>query len=180
MLRFDREEFAYIVKVEFKDVSVKIEDLFRRGAKIQLLEQDKNEVFTYFINDKMRQHTVESIIPFDSYLSPPFGVRDGKLKIAFLGDEKQLKTLLKNIDKLGISYKVVSLVDAQFSPESPLTRLTEKQRTVLISAFENGYYETPRRISNRELSKKLNLNSATTTVEHRRKAEQRLFNPNYK
>jgi len=174
MLRFDREEFAYIVKVEFKAPSVKIEDIFLKGAKIQLLEQDKNGVFTYFINDKMRRHEVDGIIPFDGYLSPPFGVRDGKLRIVFLGDEKQVKNLLESIDKTGISYKVVSLIDAKFSPESPLTCLTEKQRTVLVSAFEHGYYETPRRINNQELSKKLNLNSATI-VEHRRKAEQRLL-----
>ncbi|MGO8805700.1 MAG: helix-turn-helix domain-containing protein [Candidatus Bathyarchaeia archaeon] len=175
MLRFDHEEFAYIVKVEFKDPSVKVEDLFLKGAKIQLLEQDKNGVFTYFINDKMRRHTEEQgIMPFDVYLSPPFGLREGKLKIVFLGDEKQVKNLLENIDKTGIRYKVVSLIDAKFSPESPLTYLTEKQRTVLVSAFEHGYYETPRRISNQELSKKLKLNSATI-VEHRRKAEQRLL-----
>jgi predicted DNA binding protein len=73
-----------------------------------------------------------------------------------------------------LRYKVVSLTDAKFSPESPLTYLTEKQRTVLVSAFEHGYYETPRRINSQELAKELNLKSATL-VEHRRKAEQRLL-----
>jgi predicted DNA binding protein len=45
---------------------------------------------------------------------------------------------------------------------------------VLTSAFEQGYYETPRRISSQELAKRLNLKSSTL-VEHRRKAEQRLL-----
>lgn len=106
--------------------------------------------------------------------SPPFGIGDGKLKIAFLGNEKQVKNFLEIIDKTGISYKVASLIDAKFSPESPLTYLTEKQRTVLVSAFEHGYYETPRRVNSQELAKKLNLKSSTL-VEHRRKAEQRIL-----
>jgi predicted DNA binding protein len=179
LLRFDREEFAAIVKVEFKDSSVKIEDLVQHSglekANLQLLEQEKNGVFTYFIGGKLPQNTdKQNPMSFGGYFSPPFGVRDGKLKIAFLGNEKQVKNLLEIIDKTGISYKVASLIDAKFLPESPLTYLTEKQRTVLVSAFEHGYYETPRRISSQELAKKLNLNSATI-VEHRRKAEQRLL-----
>ncbi len=43
--------------------------------------------------------------------------------------------------------KVVSLMDAKFSPSSPLQRLTEKQRDVLIKAYKLGYYDRPRKIS---------------------------------
>jgi predicted DNA binding protein len=52
--------------------------------------------------------------------------------------------------------------------------LTEKQRTVLSSAFDNGYYDMPRRIDSKELAEKLDLRSSTF-IEHRRKAERRLL-----
>jgi hypothetical protein len=36
------------------------------------------------------------------------------------------------LEDAGVRYRVVSLTDAQFPPHSPLSRLTEKQRRVLI------------------------------------------------
>jgi predicted DNA binding protein len=71
-------------------------------------------------------------------------------------------------------YKVVSLTDARFSPNSPIARLTEKQRRVLITAYKLGYYDLPRRIGSEELARKLNL-VKSTFVAHRRKAERRLL-----
>lgn len=179
LLRFDREEFAAILKIETIDSSIKIEDLMSKvdlkNAKVQLLEQDKSGAKTFFMSGKVQENSDErSILSFGGYLSTPFEIRDGKIKIAFLGDEKQLKGLLENLGKLDLKFRVASLTDAKFSPESPLNLLTEKQREVIVSAFEHGYYESPRRISSQELAKKLKLKSSTL-VEHRRKAEQRLL-----
>jgi predicted DNA binding protein len=108
------------------------------------------------------------------YLFPPIGIGDGKIKISFLGSEKQVKNFMEKIDELGIRYRVVLLADANFSPISPLNRLTEKQREVLIAAFKLGYYAIPRKITSEELAKKLGLVDSTV-VEHLRKAEQRLM-----
>jgi predicted DNA binding protein len=180
LLRFDQEEFAAIVKVEYKDPSIKMEnillnDVDTKKTKIQLLEQDKKGAFIYFIGGKPRQNSKEqTFMTVGGYLSTPFEIRNDKIKIAFLGDGKKVKNFLEHLDKMGLRYKVVSLTDAKFSPESPLNWLTEKQRVVIVSAFEHGYYETPRRINSQELAKKFNLKSSTL-VEHRRKAEQRLL-----
>ncbi len=184
LLRFDHEEFAAIIRIEPKDSSTKIEELLAEGdfvkPKIQLLEQDKNGAKIFFMSGKMvRNSYEEKVISFGGYFSSPFEVRDGRIKIAFLGDEKQLKSLLEAFEGLKIRFKVASLTDAKFSLESPLNDLTEKQRSVLVSAFEHGYYETPRRISSQELAKKLKLKSSTL-VEHRRKAEQRLLSRVFK
>jgi len=180
LLRVDREEFAAIIKIEFKDPSYTIYNLLDRGnlekIRIQLLERDKSGVGTYFVSGKPEREDVgdELMLSFGGYLSAPFEIRGGRIKVGFLGDNQQIKTLLGEIEKIGVSFKVVSLTDAKFSPESPLNLLTEKQREVIVSAFEHGYYETPRRISSQELAKKLKMKSSTL-VEHRRKAEQRLL-----
>lgn len=179
LLRFDKEEFAAIVRLQFKDGKTRIEDLMSHGdlkrAKVQLLERDKDGVCTYFMAGKTGSSDQEAkILSFGGYLSTPFEVRNGKVKMAFLGEPKQLKNLLQIGEEMGLCFKVASLADAKFSPESPLNDLTEKQREVIVSAFEHGYYETPRRVSSQELARKLKLKSSTV-VEHRRKAEQRLL-----
>ena len=85
-----------------------------------------------------------------------------------------MRNVLKSLDASGVKYKVISLLDAKFSPNSPLQHLTEKQRDVLIKAYKLGYYDRPRRISSEQLAQKVNL-SKSTLVAHRRKAERRLL-----
>ena len=105
---------------------------------------------------------------------PPLKISGRKLTISFLGSEQQVGEFIKKITALGIRHKVVLLTEANFSPDSPLGKLTEKQREVLIAAYKLGYYDIPRRINSEKLAKKLNIGSATLG-EHLRKAEQRLL-----
>lgn len=91
-----------------------------------------------------------------------------------MGSARQVKSALKSLDKARLHYRVLSLMDARFSPSSPLGRLTAKQRGVLTTAYELGYYDRPRRISSEQLAQKLNL-AKSTFVAHRRKAERRML-----
>jgi predicted DNA binding protein len=175
ILRLNPDEFAVVVKTEFNGSFTPKEGMIKmRSMKIQVLEQDKNGAFTYFISGKFYNNETRNFILLSSYLSEPMEIKDGKIKIAFIGDEKQLQKILVFIDGMGINYGVVALSEAEFSSQSPLRVLTEKQRKVLVYAFEHGYYETPRKVRSQELAKKLNLKTSTF-VEHRRKAERRLL-----
>ncbi|MCW3999834.1 MAG: helix-turn-helix domain-containing protein [Candidatus Bathyarchaeota archaeon] len=177
LLKFDREEFAFVAKVKFKEPTFKIEDyvaLFgKKDIKVTLLDQNKDGAYTYFVTGKTPP-TERQLLSFGGYPFAPFQIKNDKAKMAFLGEARQIKNLLSCLGKLGVNYRIVSLSDAKFTGESPLSRLTEKQRNVLVSAFEHGYYETPRRIDNEALAGKLHLKTSTV-VEHRRKAEQRLL-----
>ena len=66
------------------------------------------------------------------------------------------------------------LTEANFSPDSLLSKLTEKQRKVLFAAYKLGYYDLPRRINSEKLAEKLNIGNSTLG-EHLRKAERRLL-----
>jgi hypothetical protein len=175
-------ELAAIVRVEMKDQSGRIEDLFppRPGAKIEteLLQQENDTTSVYFVRfkaavpPKASERDQFGSMP---YFSTPFEFRDGRAKLAFLGSVKQIRKHLEYLEKHARGrYKVVSLTDARFSPNSPIARLTEKQRRVLITAYKLGYYDLPRRIGSEELARKLNL-VKSTFVAHRRKAERRLL-----
>jgi len=94
--------------------------------------------------------------------------------VTFVGTAKQVTAVLESLDRARMPHNVISLMDARFSPDSPLARLTKKQRDVLKKAYELGYYDRPRRIGSEELAQKLNL-AKSTLVAHRRKAERRVL-----
>lgn len=85
-----------------------------------------------------------------------------------------MRRFLGAFGKAGLRYKLVSLTDAKFLPNSPLGCLTEKQRRVITTAFNLGYYDLPMKIGSEELAQKLNIREQTLVI-HRRKAERRLL-----
>jgi hypothetical protein len=177
LLRQDHEEFAAISRVEFKDSSSKIEDLLAEGflVEVQLLEKEKSGAYTVFMRGGPSLSSVLNSMGVSSgYLFPPLGIRDGKVKMCFLGNAQQVHEFLEKVDSTGVRYKVVLLADANFSPDSLLSQLTEKQREALIAAYKLGYYDIPRKINSEQLAKKLNIVNSTL-VEHLRKAEKRLL-----
>jgi len=177
LLRQDRNEFAAIWRLELKDSSQSIENILANGflAEGQLLEREKGNAYTVFMKvGPMLSSVLDSIGVIDGYLFPPLGIRGEKIKLSFLGSERHVTNFLEKLDGRGIRYKVILLSDANFSPDSPLNELTEKQREVLATAYDFGYYDIPRRINSNDLAKKLGIVNSTL-VEHIRKAEQRLI-----
>ncbi|NLF87707.1 helix-turn-helix domain-containing protein [Candidatus Bathyarchaeota archaeon] len=176
-LRQDDKEFAAISQVEFKDPSTKIDQLLEGGylSEAQVLERQKNGAYIVFLRSGPSLSSTLSMMGIESgYLFPPLGIRDGKVKFSYLGSEQQIKAFLEGIDAVGVHYRILLLSDLNFSPISPLNRLTEKQRDVLITAYRMGYYDVPRRGNSQDIAKKLGLVDSTV-VEHLRKAEQRLI-----
>ena len=99
---------------------------------------------------------------------------NGWVKVAYLGNVSAIKKLLKMAEESQIPYKVSSIQDASFSSDSPLNVLTDMQREVIITAFENGYYDFPKKIGVKELAAKLGIRGPTFII-HRRKAEKRIM-----
>lgn len=177
ILRLERKSFEGILKIVFKEPNTKIEEIFPlERAETQLLSVDrKSGSRTYFIKAKPRnapRFLFGLGASSSGYISLPFEIKDQKVRMSYLGSSRDIKNFLKKLKKSWPEYKLVSLADAKFSMKSPLSKLTEKQRRVLLTAFDLGYYETPRRISSMDLAKKLNIDTSTLIV-HRRKAEQR-------
>jgi len=175
ILRFDSSEIAAIFRLEAKDESLKVEELLKSllnnlKVEYQLLEQDRGACI-FFIKGKPPQSTSETSNGRGMYPLLPFAVRDGKIRVTLVGDNEQVKEFLEN---RGVDYKVLSLTDAKFSLNSPISRLTEKQQEAVSLAFRLGYFDTPRKVSVDELAQKLGLSSSTLAV-HLRRAERRLL-----
>ena len=173
-LRFDPEQFASICRIEFQNPLIKIENIFDpKLIRAVVLEEEKPGTYVIFLKARSQPSDI-AVLKTGVYLSDPCLVRDGKIKIGVVGEAKQLRAFTKYVENLKVNFTIVSLTDVKFPQRSPLENKTEKQRVVLTSAFENGYYDMPRKISSQQLAKKLGLRGSTL-IEHRRKAERRLL-----
>jgi hypothetical protein len=176
ILNLDSSEVAAIFRLEAKDNSVEVEELLKSllhdiKVEYQLLEHDRGGCI-YFVKGRPTAQP-NSGTPNRTGMYPllPFEVSDGKIRVTLVGDNEQVKEFLEN----GIvDYKVISLTDAKFALDSPISRLTEKQQEAISLAFRLGYFDTPRKISADELAAKLGLASSTLAV-HLRRAERRLL-----
>jgi len=175
-LRVTPKEVVLVGRVKFKDPLLRPEEIFTEPSdEVQVLERDKDGTYTCFMKGKLQREFsgVFGAIR-DGYLSYPYELKDGHLKVALLGSQKVIRGFLRTVEEAGVRYKLVSLTDARFSSNSPLGSLTLKQQSVIISAFKLGYYDSPRKTSSRELAEKLHIREPTL-VRHRRKAERRIL-----
>ncbi len=106
-------------------------------------------------------------------LSAPPEIGRGLIRFTVLGDAEGIRNMLGEIEKSGVRYKIIALTDAKFPPNTPISVLTNRQRQILLEAYDQGYYDVPRRISSAELAVRLKIDKSTV-VEHLRKAENRL------
>jgi hypothetical protein len=120
-----------------------------------------------FLRQKMREFDLDVI-----WTSPMYKSRD-LCVYTCIGDSENLNRVLLLMSTYGEVRNVI-FEEATFSGNDPLSRLTPRQRDLLIAAKQYGYYEYPRRINSQQLAEKVGISKATT-IEHLRKAEVRLI-----
>ncbi|MCT9096758.1 helix-turn-helix domain-containing protein [Haloarchaeobius sp. HME9146] len=112
----------------------------------------------------------------------PCRIEDGResWQVVFSGTRDQVEPELDAVrEEAGADIEVASIT----SFDTPLNdkrwrmdSLTDTQREVFEHARERGYYQWPRGVSTRELASELEV-SKTTLLEHLRKAESKLLDP---
>ena len=175
-LKSTPNEIVEICRIQLNDPATSIADVFGHSSEeVSVLHQEALDTYVCFYRNRpiRRLLSIVSSVP-GGYLSTPYEVRDGRLRITLLGNARSLKAFLKTLQEVKLHPRIVSLTEAVFSLNSPLEHLTEKQKTVIIDAFKNGYYDFPRKIGSEALAKKLGIREPTLVI-HRRKAERKLF-----
>ncbi len=175
-LKFGKDGFAGICRIKVKDPGLDLKELVGVGGLVRLepLSEEKGEHIVYMETRTRTMAWFRGPKAPDVYLSPPVEFKDRKLKLTFLGNLNEIRKLLSIAEKVGQKFKILSLTDASFSPDSMLQSLTDKQRKILSVAYSNGYYDVPRRIDSETLARRMNI-VKSTLVEHLRKAEMRLM-----
>jgi HTH DNA binding domain len=175
-LRFDKDGFAGICRINVKDPRLDLRKLVGVGGlvRLELLSEEKGEHIVYMETRTRNMAWFRGPNVPDVFLCPPIEFKKGKLRLNFVGNLNEIKRLLARAEEVGQKFKILSLTDARFSPDSILQSLTEKQRRILSFAYKNGYYEVPRKVDSEELAQKLKIGKSTLG-EHLRKAEKRLI-----
>ena len=173
----DTQGLAIICRIKLKDTHINIQDLLRgKGllTNIELLyKENYDDSLVVFIEGG-------SCVPKPPKMlmaRPPDFLDVDRMKVEMIGKENEIKKLLHYTNKLSDnSFKILGLtsIDTKEGGASLLSKLTPRQRQMLLTAYALGYYDVPRRISSDELSRHFKVDKSTI-VEHLRKAERKLI-----
>ena len=177
----DTQGLAIICRIRLKDRSMTIQDLLiGKGllTNIELLYKEKDGSLVVFIEGRSCVPKPPKDIKQPKMLMarPPDFLDVDRMKVELIGKENETKKLLHYTNKWGDnSFKILGLTSIDTKGgESLLSKLTLRQRQMLLTAYALGYYDVPRRISSDDLSRHLNVDKSTI-VEHLRKAERKLI-----
>ena len=103
----------------------------------------------------------------------PTVISPEKFIISMMGERKNLSDFVEMIKNAGTIRKM-SFRRAAYQRADILAVLTDKQKEVMVAAFQNGYYDFPKKISSKKLCGKVSI-SKPTLLQHMRKAEGRIL-----
>lgn len=100
-------------------------------------------------------------------------VSEHGITIALVGSQRAIANLIDTYSTVGMSPDLRKL-GTYHGRTRPLDTLTDRQRYVLETAYEIGYYEVPRKASSETVAAELDLESSTV-AEHLQRAERNLL-----
>ena len=166
---YSRGLIAVFGEVNLKKVSDFLslsEDIKR--VDILLNDPDTKLLSFYFKHGLLGDIVVKTGV----HIRPPLELEKGVIKVNLIGTSKSIYQFLNETEKLkNMTMEIIRRSELKYISKP---RLTRRQELILRAAVKFGYYDLPRRITNRELAKKLGL-SASTVAEHLRKVENRIM-----
>lgn len=100
-------------------------------------------------------------------------IGDAGTTMSLVGPHEAISSQINEYEQAGISPDLRRL-GGYDGPEYPLDDLTDRQREVIETAWEMGYYEVPKEVSANEIAAELDLD-ASTVNEHLQRAERNLL-----
>lgn len=99
-------------------------------------------------------------------------VDDDGVNMAMVGSQDDIAREIRDFGEVGISVLLQRISDYG-GPRNTLDSLTERQRQIIQTAYELGYYEVPRSVSTADIAEELQLD-ASTVGEHLQRAERNM------
>ncbi|MCU4924744.1 helix-turn-helix domain-containing protein [Halobacteria archaeon AArc-dxtr1] len=87
----------------------------------------------------------------------PARVEDGEAELDVVGSRDQLAALADRLERVGIQYRI----EHAREPIYDRHRLSDRQLDIVITAVEQGYYDTPRQCTLTELADHLDIAKST-------------------
>ena len=177
-LRIDLEECTCIDLVEFvlRD-DVEIEERTNIGdMEVLSVLRSEGRKRICLIKHHEPEERKDEFREFDLDLiyTAPTMISEDRMVISVLAEQPELRRFLELVKPTAERITNMSFMRAAYQKQDVLNALTDRQRETVMTAYQHGYYDYPKRISSEELSKKLGI-SKGTLMEHLRKAEGRIL-----
>lgn len=178
----DTEEVEQLLEtIDESDTAGNVLELQQRFGR----ERDApgNVVREFFLEYDPDDMVCPTLLKHGLVHSAPVRIEGGRetWQVCYTGERSNLETSLDGVrHDANADVTVESIHSGDWDADSPRTHrldtLTAAQREVFEHARESGYYQWPRQVSTRELADGLDV-SKTTLLEHLRKAESKLLDP---
>lgn len=93
--------------------------------------------------------------------------------LSFVGPQDAIAETVSEYETAGVSPDLQKL-DAYEGRDRPLDELTDRQREVIRTAYDEGYYEVPREVTTGDIAAELDVDPSTV-AEHLQRAERNLL-----
>lgn len=144
----------------------------------EVFEDDEDSFFLYvrFLEGSPATDLLEIANEHSLIIETPFPFRDGGLEMTVIGKNEDVQDSMSEFLKVTEDSEVMLKNVGEYSPEkSEVGRgLTERQREVVETAVEVGYYDIPRGATHEDVAEELGC-TASTAGEHLRKAESKVM-----
>ncbi|WP_247003438.1 helix-turn-helix domain-containing protein [Halosolutus gelatinilyticus] len=120
-----------------------------------------------------QRRLLELLVTQEVTVEWPMTFSDRGLRVTLIGEDAVLSNVVAAIpDELNVTVERTGTY--QPGSRSLLAQLTERQREIAKTALSEGYYEIPRRASQRDIAAKLDVTHGTI-AEHLRKTEAKVM-----
>jgi DNA-binding XRE family transcriptional regulator len=177
-LKTEWEEGVVIVLIDIilkEDVSVHDLESIGDMKLLSVLKSEGNK-HTCLVKHQEPEISKELFKEFDLDLinTTPTILSENRYTCSVIGDNENLTRFVELMKTTMGKIENMTFKKAVYQKHDMLSVLTDKQKNVLIAAQKHGYYANPRKIKSEDLAKKIGL-SKNTTLEHLRKAEERIM-----
>ncbi|WP_137285727.1 helix-turn-helix domain-containing protein [Halorussus salinisoli] len=93
--------------------------------------------------------------------------------LSFVGSQEAIAGTVSEYETAGVSPDLQKL-DVYEGRERPIDDLTDRQREVIQTAYDEGYYEVPREVTTGDIAAELGVDPSTV-AEHLQRAERNLL-----
>lgn len=144
----------------------------RLGITEQTLVKSGSEKSTFLIRKQPTKLTL-MLEKHSLYYEFPIQITPCLAKIAITGISADITKFLRELDELGVKYRVTMAAD-YITQKGLLSTLTERQREALQTALKEGYFKTPRKTNAHILAGKMGIKH-TTFLQHLRRAQEKIL-----
>ncbi len=110
----------------------------------------------------------------DLFFDLPIKFDGEKTQFSLIGTQNSINGYLNIFEEFDIQYKLKSVKDHDEFEKTRDVGLTDRQREIISTAFDLGYYDTPKKIGSEKLAEIFEI-SQPTLLEHLRKSEKKIM-----